>query len=79
MDSLLLKLKKLLKEAAKYVSMGFESATEIHNKRLEIMTLTTCSRELDRLIGGGIETGSITEILATLVPVLFIENFTGNL
>lgn len=30
--------------------------------RSEIIQLTTGSKELDRLLGGGIETGSITEI-----------------
>jgi RecA/RadA recombinase len=42
--------------------MGFTTATEFHQKRSEIIQLTTGSRELDRLLGGGIETGSITEI-----------------
>lgn len=42
--------------------MGFTTATEIHAKRAEIIQLTTGSRELDKLLGGGIETGSITEV-----------------
>jgi DNA repair protein RAD51 len=42
--------------------MGFTTATEFHQKRSEIIQLTTGSRELDRLLGGGIETGSITEV-----------------
>lgn len=42
--------------------MGFTTATEFHQKRSEIIMLTTGSKELDRLLGGGIETGSITEI-----------------
>lgn len=33
-----------------------------YNYRAEIIQLTTGSKELDRLLGGGIETGSITEI-----------------
>lgn len=49
-------------EASKLVPMGFTTATEFHQKRSEIIQLTTGSRELDRLLGGGIETGSITEI-----------------
>lgn len=56
------KVDKLLQEAAKLVPMGFFSATEYHQKRLEIVMLTTGSRELDKLLGGGIETGSITEM-----------------
>lgn len=42
--------------------MGFTTATELHQKRAEIIQLTTGSHELDKLLGGGIETGSITEI-----------------
>lgn len=42
--------------------MGFTTATEFHQKRSELIQLTTGSKELDRLLGGGIETGSITEI-----------------
>lgn len=42
--------------------MGFKSATEIHQTRSHIVFVTTGSSELDRLLGGGIETGSITEI-----------------
>ncbi|KDR10565.1 DNA repair protein RAD51 homolog 1 [Zootermopsis nevadensis] len=56
------KADKLLAEASKLVPMGFTTATEFHQKRSEIIQLTTGSRELDRLLGGGIETGSITEI-----------------
>jgi DNA repair protein RAD51 len=42
--------------------MGFTTATAAHQKRAELVVLTTGSAELDRLLGGGIETGSITEI-----------------
>ena len=42
--------------------MGFTTATEYHQKRSEIIQVTTGSKELDKLLGGGIETGSITEI-----------------
>ncbi|CAH0551658.1 unnamed protein product [Brassicogethes aeneus] len=56
------KADKLIAEASKLVPMGFTTATEFHQKRSEIIQLTTGSTELDRLLGGGIETGSITEI-----------------
>lgn len=56
------KAEKLLMEAAKLVPMGFTTATEYHVKRAGIVYLTTGSKELDRLLGGGIETGSITEL-----------------
>ncbi|KAL6425561.1 hypothetical protein ACFW04_009601 [Cataglyphis niger] len=56
------KADKLLQEASKIVMMGFKSATEIHATRANIVYVTTGSKELDKLLGGGIETGSITEI-----------------
>ncbi|KAK3929118.1 DNA repair protein RAD51-like protein 1 [Frankliniella fusca] len=56
------KADKLIAESSKLVPMGFTTATEFHQKRSEIIQLTTGSAELDRLLGGGIETGSITEI-----------------
>ncbi|KAL5238756.1 hypothetical protein ACI65C_006166 [Semiaphis heraclei] len=56
------KADKILAEASKMVPLGFTSATIFHLKRSEIIQLTTGSKELDRLLGGGIETGSITEI-----------------
>lgn len=52
----------LQSEAQKFVPMGFTTATSFHQKRAEIILLTTGSKELDKLLGGGIETGSITEI-----------------
>jgi len=56
------KADKILAEASKLVPMGFTTATEFHQKRSEIIQITTGSKELDKLLGGGIETGSITEI-----------------
>jgi DNA repair protein RAD51 len=48
--------------ASKLVPMGFTTATEYHQRRSEIVMITTGSKELDKLLGGGLETGSITEI-----------------
>lgn len=56
------KADKIIAEAGKLVHLGFTTATEFHQKRSEIIQLTTGSRELDRLLGGGVETGAITEI-----------------
>ena len=49
-------------EAGKLVPMGFTTATELHKQRQEILQLSSGSKELDKLLEGGIETGSITEI-----------------
>lgn len=42
--------------------MGITTATTIYQKRQELISLTTGSRKLNELLGGGIETGSITEM-----------------
>jgi len=56
------KADKMIIEAAKLVPMGFTTATEFHQRRAEIIQVTTGSKELDKLLQGGLETGSITEI-----------------
>lgn len=38
--------------AAKIVNMGFTTAMDVHTRRQEIVTITTGSRELDRILGG---------------------------
>ncbi|VDK49551.1 unnamed protein product [Dibothriocephalus latus] len=57
-----MKADKVLEAAKKLVPFGFTTATEFHQKRSEIIQLTTGSKELDKLLQGGIETGSITEL-----------------
>lgn len=56
------KADKILMEAFKLIPMGFTTASEFHVKRSEIIQLTTGSKEFDKLLQGGIETGSITEL-----------------
>ncbi|OTF75732.1 DNA repair protein RAD51-like protein [Euroglyphus maynei] len=56
------KAEKIINAAIKLVPMGFSTATEYHQKRSEIVMITTGSKELDSLLKGGIETGSITEL-----------------
>ena len=56
------KAEKIMMEAYKLIPMGFTTASEFHVKRSEIIQLTTGSKELDKLLQGGIETGSITEL-----------------
>lgn len=57
------KAQKLLDESFKHVPMGFTSASHINQRRAELIYLTTGSRELDKLLNGGIETGSLTELI----------------
>lgn len=56
------KADKLLTEAVRLVPMGFVTAADFHMRRSEMICLTTGSKNLDTLLGGGVETGSITEL-----------------
>ncbi|KAI5190258.1 DNA repair protein RAD51 [Nematocida minor] len=56
------KIDKIIKEASRYVDLGFQTAEVVHQKRLQMNMITTGSSELDKLLGGGIETGAITEL-----------------
>mmetsp|Transcript_10257 Transcript_10257/g.17229 ORF Transcript_10257/g.17229 Transcript_10257/m.17229 type:complete len:338 (-) Transcript_10257:21-1034(-) len=56
------KAEKLIAEASKLVPMGFSTATDLHRQREGIIQISTGSAELDKLLDGGIETGSVTEI-----------------
>nr|UXY87009.1 DNA repair protein Rad51 [Cryptomonas paramecium] len=56
------KAEKIHSEASKYVPLGFCSAFTCYQMRQDLIHLTTGSREIDRILKGGIETGSITEL-----------------
>jgi DNA repair protein RadA len=53
---------KAIKAARDSLEMGFETAEKILERRKLIARLTTGSKELDELLGGGIESQSITEV-----------------
>ncbi|KAF5182525.1 Dna repair protein rad51-like protein [Thalictrum thalictroides] len=57
-----IRVDKIIEAASKLVPLGFTSASQIHAQRLEIIQITSGSRELDKILEGGIETGSITEL-----------------
>lgn len=57
-----MKALKLLGESSKLVPMGFTTASEHLTQRADIITLSTGCKDLDTLLNGGIETGSITEL-----------------
>lgn len=48
--------------------MEFCTAAEFFEKRKNIIHLTTGSVEFDKLLGGGMETGGITEIFVNSEP-----------
>ena len=56
------KADKIMAAAATLVPMGFTTATEVHQTRKDMVQITTGCKELDKMLDGGFETGSITEI-----------------
>jgi DNA repair protein RadA len=53
--------KKAINAARDALEMGYETADKVLERRKSIGRITTGSRELDALIGGGVETQAITE------------------
>ena len=58
-EAKVLKIKEIVKGI---VVMEFKTAADALEDRKTLVTLTTGSTELDKLLEGGIETGSITEV-----------------
>lgn len=56
------KVDKILDAAYKFIGVGFQTATELHRQRQDLIYFTTGCKELDDIMQGGIETGSITEM-----------------
>jgi len=52
---------KIISSARKILKMGFISADEVLEKRKEVGKITTGSKALDELLGGGVETQALTE------------------
>lgn len=52
---------KIIQSARSMLDMGFKSAADLLEKRKEVGKITTGSKALDELIGGGVETQAITE------------------
>lgn len=53
--------RKIINTARSQLDMGFESGEDLLKKRESVIKLTTGSKAFDSLIGGGVETGAITE------------------
>jgi len=53
---------KIIKAARDAMQMGFESADKMAERRKLVGKISTGSKEVDNLIGGGVETQSITEV-----------------
>jgi len=53
--------KRIIHVARTKLDMGFETGEDILKKREQVTKITTGSKAFDEMIGGGIETGAITE------------------
>lgn len=53
---------KAINAAREALGMGFETADKVHERRANIGRISTGSKELDALLGGGVESQSITEV-----------------
>jgi len=56
--------RKMINAARDKLQMGFESADEIMKKRESVSRISTGSQAFDDMLGGGIESGAITEIFS---------------
>lgn len=56
------KVEKIKEVAKKLVNVGFVTATEQSDLRKKVMKISTGSKGLDDMLGGGIETMSLTEV-----------------
>lgn len=62
------KVDKILGEAAKLVPMGFTTATAFHQRRSEIIMITTGSKDLDQLLGGLTDSHSLPFLQRLFLP-----------
>ncbi|MEM1627950.1 MAG: DNA repair and recombination protein RadA [Desulfurococcaceae archaeon] len=56
-----LTIQKIIENARRLLGIRFKTAKEVKIERMNIRKITTGSRSLDELLGGGIETKTITE------------------
>ncbi len=54
--------RKVIKAAREKMSMGFESGDELMKRREQVEKITTSSKALNNILGGGVESSSITEM-----------------
>src|SRR3989338_8317056 len=57
---------KIIQAARSQLDMGFKTAADLQEKRKEVGKITTGSKSLDALLGGGVETQAITEAFGAL-------------
>jgi len=53
---------RIINAVRKILKIGFEPASEILERKAKALKITTGSKSLDKLLGGGVETQAITEV-----------------
>ncbi len=53
--------RKIIKAARDSLDMGFQSGTDVLNKRANLVRISTGVKSFDQILGGGFETGGISE------------------
>lgn len=53
--------RKIINAARRYLKLDFDTALNYEKRRKEIIKITTGSKNLDNLLGGGVETKAVTE------------------
>ncbi len=69
------KIDKIRDAALKIVGVGFITGSEARQRRGQICYISTGSQALNEILGGGIETGSITEAFGTCSISEFLHPF----
>lgn len=54
--------RKIINTARNKLDMNFESGIDLLKKREKVIKITTGSKAIDSLLGGGVETGAVTEV-----------------
>lgn len=73
------KIDKIRDAALKLFGAGFITGTEARQKRMNLYNISTGSQALNEIIGGGIETGSITEAFGKSLSVSSSSSSKGPL
>ncbi|MEM3654882.1 MAG: DNA repair and recombination protein RadA [Candidatus Micrarchaeia archaeon] len=68
--------KKAIEAAKKSTEIGFETGDQVYERRKQIAKISTGSKELDELLGGGVETQAITEFFGKFGSGKCVSNDT---
>ena len=56
---------EICEESRKLMNYGFVKAADLWERRKNLLRCTTCSKKVDEILGGGVETQAMTEFMET--------------